>query len=44
MSAAGWMASDGYDGMIRGLADGLLCLLGFATLGRYLGLWAPQTD
>jgi MFS family permease len=44
MSAAGWMASDGYDGMIRGLADGLLCLLGFATLGRYLGLWAPQAD
>jgi hypothetical protein len=44
MSAAGWMGSDGYDGMIRGLADGLLCLLGFATLGRYLGLWAPQAD
>lgn len=41
MSAAGWMASDGYDGMLRGLADGLLCLLGFATLGRYLGLWSP---
>lgn len=44
MSATGWMASDGYDGMLRGFADGLLCLLGFATLGRYLGLWAPATD
>jgi hypothetical protein len=41
MSGAGWMASDGYDGMLRGLADGLLCLLGFGTLGRYLGLWSP---
>jgi hypothetical protein len=44
MSATGWMASDGYDGMIRGVGDGLLCLLGFATLGRYLGLWTPQAD
>jgi hypothetical protein len=42
MSAAGWAASDGYDGTIRGIADGLLCLVGFGTLGRYLGLWAPS--
>jgi hypothetical protein len=42
LSATGWAASDGYDGMIRGFGDGLVCLLGFATLGRYLGLWHPQ--
>ncbi|MDQ6835638.1 MAG: hypothetical protein M3016_05560 [Actinomycetota bacterium] len=41
ITAAGAVASDGYDGAIRGLGDALLCLLGFATLGRYLGLWTP---
>jgi hypothetical protein len=44
MSATGWLASDGYDGMARGVADGLLCLLLFATLGRYLGLWTPAAN
>jgi hypothetical protein len=34
-------AQDAYDGAARGIMDGLLCLGGFATLGRYLGLWAP---
>lgn len=41
LSAAGWAASDGPDGMMRGVGDGLVCMLGFATLGRYLGLWHP---
>jgi hypothetical protein len=34
-------AQDVYDGAVRGLLDALLCLAGFATLGRYLGLWSP---
>jgi hypothetical protein len=44
MTVAGVLASDGPDGAVRGIADGLLCLLGFATLGRYLGLWSPVVD
>jgi hypothetical protein len=44
MTVTGMMASDGYDGAARGVGDALLCLLGFATLGRYLGLWAPSRD
>lgn len=35
-------AQDAYDGAARGLLDALLCLVGFATLGRYLGLWSPR--
>jgi hypothetical protein len=35
-------AQDAYDGALRGILDALLCLAGFATLGRYLGLWAPR--
>jgi hypothetical protein len=38
----GVLGSDGYDGAVRGILDALLCLLGFATLGRYLGLWSPE--
>jgi hypothetical protein len=34
-------AQDVYDGALRGILDGLLCLGGFATLGRYLGVWRP---
>ncbi|HEX3976207.1 MAG TPA: hypothetical protein VHW96_08060 [Solirubrobacteraceae bacterium] len=34
-------AQDAIDGAVRGLLDALLCLAGFATLGRYLGLWSP---
>lgn len=34
-------AQDAYDGALRGLVDALLCMAGFATLGRYLGLWRP---
>jgi hypothetical protein len=32
------VADDGYDGALRGVLDGGACLLGYAALGRYLGL------
>jgi hypothetical protein len=32
--------ADPYDGILRGLADAIACLAGFAVLGRYLGLQA----
>jgi hypothetical protein len=35
-------AQDAFDGAFRGLLDALLCMAGFATLGRYLGLWSPR--
>jgi hypothetical protein len=38
LSAAGVAADDPYDGALRGIADGIACLAGFAVLGRYLGL------
>jgi hypothetical protein len=38
LTAAGIVQSDPYDGAARGVADGLACLVGFAVLGRYLGL------
>lgn len=38
LTAAGIAQSDPFDGALRGLADGFACLLGFAFLGRYLGL------
>ena len=41
ITVAGGGADDLYDGAARGVADALVCLLGFATLGRYLGLWRP---
>ncbi|MGZ4175915.1 MAG: hypothetical protein ACXVUX_06855 [Solirubrobacteraceae bacterium] len=37
-------AQDALDGAARGALDALLCLLGFATLGRYLGLWSRARD
>jgi hypothetical protein len=40
IAAAGVLQSDPYDGMLRGIADALACLTGFALLGRYLGLQA----
>ena len=43
LTVTGIMASDGYDGAIRGVIDGIACLLGFATIGRYLGLWTPAS-
>lgn len=41
VALAGAAGDDLYDGIARGVADGLVCLGGFATLGRYLGLWSP---
>ena len=38
MGVAGVFTDDPYDGIARGLADGLACMTGFAVLGRYLGL------
>jgi hypothetical protein len=38
ITAAGIVQSDPFDGALRGVADGLACLAGFAVLGRYLGL------
>lgn len=38
----GVVADDAYDGIARGLADGVACLAGFAVLGRYLGLRAAR--
>jgi len=37
-------AQDAFDGAARGILDALLCMAGFATLGRYLGLWAPHKE
>ena len=38
ITLAGLAQSDGIDGALRGSADGLACLAGFALLGRCLGL------
>lgn len=38
ISGAGVIQLDPYDGLIRGILDGLACLGGFVVLGRYLGL------
>jgi hypothetical protein len=40
IAIAGLLQSDPFDGVLRGLLDGGACLLGYATLGRYLGLRA----
>jgi hypothetical protein len=40
IAPAGVLQSDPYDGALRGVADALACLTGFALLGRYLGLQA----
>jgi hypothetical protein len=34
-------AQDVYDGALRGLLDAAACLVGFAVLGPFLGLWQP---
>ncbi len=39
---SGLISSDVYDTTLVGLTDALACLLGFATLGRYLRLWTPE--
>lgn len=41
LAVTGFMADDGPDGVVRGFLDGALCLIGFGTVGRYLGLWSP---
>lgn len=38
VAAVGFAASDGLDGIARGLIDALACLAGFGLLGRLLGL------
>jgi hypothetical protein len=38
IAAAGVVQGDPFDGGLRGAADGLACMTGFALLGRYLGL------
>lgn len=43
IALAGAAGDDLYDGIARGVADGLVCLAGFGTLGRYLGLWSRGT-
>ncbi len=40
----GLLTDDPYDGMLRGMADGLACLVGYALLGDYLGLRDSATD
>jgi hypothetical protein len=42
ITVAGVAQHDPYDGALRGLADGLACLGGYAVFGRYLGLRATS--
>lgn len=44
MAAIGVRSGDPYDGILRGLLDGAACLVGFAVLGQYLGLWRRRVD
>jgi hypothetical protein len=41
LAFTGALQDDPFDGIARGLLDALACLAGFATLGRFIGLWAP---
>jgi hypothetical protein len=38
ITAAGFAANDGFDGIFRGLAEGTVFIASYAALGRYLGL------
>ncbi len=38
IATAGFAADDGFDGLVRGLAEGAIFLACYATLGRFLGL------
>lgn len=38
LTVTGVLANDPYDGAARGIADAAACLIGYAILGRYLGL------
>ena len=42
ITLAGTVLADGIDGALRGLADGVACLVSFALLGPYLGLRATK--
>ena len=44
MAAIGVRSHDLYDGILRGLFDAAACLIGFAVLGRYLGLRAAAIE
>ena len=44
IALAGIPGDDVYDGIARGVFDAAACLTGFATLGRYLGLWEPHRE
>jgi hypothetical protein len=44
MGAIGVRSHDLYDGILRGLFDAAACLIGFALLGRYLGLRATAIN
>jgi hypothetical protein len=37
----GVIISDPFDGLFRAAAEALACLIGFAALGPYVGLWMP---
>lgn len=39
-TVAGVVTDDPYDGALRGVTDAIACLMGYALLGRYLGLRA----
>jgi hypothetical protein len=42
VASFGAALDDPIDGAMRGAADALACLTGFAVLGRYLGLRASE--
>jgi hypothetical protein len=41
VTLAGVVAGDPFDGIARGAVEACACLLGFAALGPYVGLWSP---
>jgi MFS family permease len=43
VSLQGIVVSDPFDGIARGVMEAAACLLGFAALGPYVGLWSPST-
>jgi hypothetical protein len=43
ISLQGVIVSDPFDGMSRGILEAAACLIGFAALGPYVGLWSPST-
>jgi len=43
IAVAGVIQADPFDGLARALADGILCLGGYAGLGRFLGMRTPRS-